>query len=456
MLDMLALALAGLGLALARALRWQFLLRRAALRLPIRPVVAAAIASNLTAGLTPFGAGLLLRPWLVPVSSGLRVPLLLVTLADLGFDAGAILLLQGRVREAGFGAAAMLGAVAVIFLARMSPGGGRRPPALSMGGMSLAWAAGASIAAWAGLRFLLERSAGTLAMPELVASLVPLAAAWSQGGAFVRLLLAVAVVLPGLGALGLILRRRVGAGRRAAADQHEAARHFDDIAEEYLKQWSPELWKTLLERRMSHLTGAVGSPAAAGAGLDLGCGLGLQTLAMREREYAVIGVDPARNLLGFGRSRGAPVVTGSAFALPARAGSLGFVYTIGVLHHLPDPDAQRVAIAEVRRVLRPGGRLVVQETNPVNPLFRFYMGYLFPLLKVIDEGTEWWIHPGSWSGSGLRVERIAYFTFMPDFFPPWLLRWTRPLEAWLERSRLRSYSAHYMVVLTKGNGAGAS
>jgi SAM-dependent methyltransferase len=455
MLDMLALALAGLGLALARALRWQFLLRRAALRLPIRPVVTAAIASNLAAGLTPFGAGLFLRPWLVPVSRGLHLPLLLVTLADLGFDAGAILVLQGRAREAVFGVLAMLGAVAVIFLARIRPGGGRRPPALSMGAMSVVWAAVPSIAAWAVLLFLVARSAGTVPMPDLVAGLVPLAAAWAQGGTPERLLLAAAVILPGLWALGLILRRLLGAGRRAAADQHEAARHFDDIAEDYLKQWSPELWKTLLERRLAHLTAAVGSPGTAGAGLDLGCGLGLQTLAMRERAYAVIGLDPARNLLGYGRSRGAPVVTGSAFALPARAGSLGFVYSIGVLHHLPDPDAQRVAIAEVRRVLRPGGRLVVQETNPVNPLFRFYMGYLFPLLKVIDEGTEWWIHPGSWSASGLRVERIAYFTFVPDFFPPWLLRWTRPLEAWLERSPLRTYSAHYMVVLTR-NGAGAS
>ena len=49
-------------------------------------------------------------------------------------------------------------------------------------------------------------------------------------------------------------------------------------------------------------------------------------------------------------------------------------------------DEARVA-REMARVLKPGGFLVVQETNTNNPLFRFYMGYVFPILSRIDDVT---------------------------------------------------------------------
>jgi len=48
-------------------------------------------------------------------------------------------------------------------------------------------------------------------------------------------------------------------------------------------------------------------------------------------------------------------IQGDAHGLPLRNNSLPFVVTWGVLHHLPDP---RPALAEIRRVLRPGGLLL--------------------------------------------------------------------------------------------------
>jgi SAM-dependent methyltransferase len=121
-----------------------------------------------------------------------------------------------------------------------------------------------------------------------------------------------------------------------------------------------------------------------------------------------------------------------------------------VLHHLPGRDAQEVALREIARVLRAGGTLLVHESNPRNPLFRFYMGYLFPILKSIDEGTEWWIDPRRWERvEGLRLERVRYFTFLPDFTPRLLMRPAVAIERWLERGPTRAYSAHYMVVLRR-------
>src|SRR5205807_6354756 len=99
----------------------------------------------------------------------------------------------------------------------------------------------------------------------------------------------------------------------------------------------------------------------------------------------------------------------------------------------------------------PGGRLLVHESNPRNPLFRFYMGYLFPILKSIDEGTEWWIDPRSWvsSRSELRLEAVRYFTFLPDFTPKRLLGPALALERLLERGPTKPYSAHYLAVVRR-------
>jgi hypothetical protein len=47
------------------------------------------------------------------------------------------------------------------------------------------------------------------------------------------------------------------------------------------------------------------------------------------------------------------------------------------------------------------------------------------------------------------VERIEYFTFLPDFTPRAVLPWALRLERRLERGRWREYSAHYMAVLRR-------
>ncbi len=102
-------------------------------------------------------------------------------------------------------------------------------------------------------------------------------------------------------------------------------------------------------------------------------------------------------------------------------------------------------------MLRPGGVFFLHEINTDNPLFRVYMGYLFPLLCDIDEGTEWWIRPSALpaiAGADWAPD-ADFFTFLPDFTPPKLLHALSGFEAFLERSRLRRWSAHYVARLIK-------
>jgi SAM-dependent methyltransferase len=162
-------------------------------------------------------------------------------------------------------------------------------------------------------------------------------------------------------------------------------------------------------------------------------------------------VDPAINLLQAARKEGAVVAAADAMKLPFADNSIDFVYTIGVLHHLPGREAQEAACREVARVLKPGGRMMIHETNPHNPLFRFYMGYMFPILKTIDDGTEHWLETDRWKNvDGLRMAALTHFTFLPDFVPRALMGPFRAFERFLESSaRARPFSVHYMVTLEK-------
>lgn len=96
--------------------------------------------------------------------------------------------------------------------------------------------------------------------------------------------------------------------------------------------------------------------AAAGAGriLDAGCGEG--ALAGAVRSGRVLGVDRSRTLLARCRC---PAACADVAALPIAAGSMDAVVAINVLYHLREPAA---AVAEARRVLRPGGTFVAATT----------------------------------------------------------------------------------------------
>lgn len=105
--------------------------------------------------------------------------------------------------------------------------------------------------------------------------------------------------------------------------------------------------------------------------LDLGCGTGtLVLMALRRAPGAtVIGVDGDPVMLGIARRKAeregafAPFDEGMAYALPYADESFDVVTATLMLHHLTH-DQQARALAEVRRVLRPSGRLVIADFAP--------------------------------------------------------------------------------------------
>lgn len=94
--------------------------------------------------------------------------------------------------------------------------------------------------------------------------------------------------------------------------------------------------------------------------LDVGCGTGVLTreLGAVVGEGNVCGLDFSASMLGVAREQcpGVEFRQGNAMALPYREGSFDAVLSSFMLMFIPDPVQ---AICEMRRVLRPGGRLVV-------------------------------------------------------------------------------------------------
>ena len=110
----------------------------------------------------------------------------------------------------------------------------------------------------------------------------------------------------------------------------------------------------------------LGRPLRAGERvLDAGCGTGYLAAGLRRArpDVLVVGSDLSAGMLGNARAAGAwPLVQGDAGRLPFGDGSFDVVVARGVLHHLPDVAG---ALAEWRRVLAPGGAVVlVSEPTP--------------------------------------------------------------------------------------------
>ncbi len=143
---------------------------------------------------------------------------------------------------------------------------------------------------------------------------------------------------------------------------------YDQIAPHYAARNS-EMREGLIDLAAQFLE-IMNKPAHV---LDLGCGAGRDMAWLEDHGTYVVGADLSTGMLSHARQlvRG-PLVQADMTSLPFAVGSFNGIWCMASLLHLPKAEAP-VALAEMKRVLLPGGALVLglqegdSESWEVNP-----------------------------------------------------------------------------------------
>jgi SAM-dependent methyltransferase len=132
--------------------------------------------------------------------------------------------------------------------------------------------------------------------------------------------------------------------------------------------------------------------ARPGAVLEVGCGEGeLAERIVRRLGASLVGLDQSERMVELARTRGVDARVGDAQELPFADGSFDVVVAAWMLYHVTDLDK---GLAEIGRVLRPGGRLVAA-TN--------YTDHLQEMFNLV--GAEAWELPFSGENGSAILER---------------------------------------------------
>lgn len=158
--------------------------------------------------------------------------------------------------------------------------------------------------------------------------------------------------------------------------------------------------------------------------LDVGCGSGPLFAALRERGAVVSGCDASAKMVEVARRKlgdGADLrVADLGEPLPYPDGAFDDVVAALVLHYLEDWAAP---LAEIRRVLEPGGRLIMAVNHPILYKMVHPEGDYFAIAKWTDEYAfgvlTYWHRPlhamtDAFTAAGFRTAVISEPPFAPE------------------------------------------
>jgi ubiquinone/menaquinone biosynthesis C-methylase UbiE len=113
--------------------------------------------------------------------------------------------------------------------------------------------------------------------------------------------------------------------------------------------------------------------------IELGCGISEHAALFKNDNFVVL-TDITISLLKRNEP-GCGLMACDAQVLPFRSNSCDFIIYLGILHHLPD---QLASLAEAGRVLKPGGKIFIQEPHRMSVNFFYYYGRRL-FMKVVGE-----------------------------------------------------------------------
>ncbi|HLS34004.1 MAG TPA: class I SAM-dependent methyltransferase, partial [Brevibacterium sp.] len=163
-------------------------------------------------------------------------------------------------------------------------------------------------------------------------------------------------------------------------DPGDVASMFDDVADRY------DLMNDVLSlgqtRRWRRIVADAVDARPGEKVLDLAAGTGTSSVPFAQAGADVIAGDISEGMLAVGRARnpGIRFMVADALDLPFDDGEFDVVTISFGFRNVNDPDR---ALAQMRRVLKPGGRLVICEFSrpvcgPLDTVYREYLMRAFP------------------------------------------------------------------------------
>jgi demethylmenaquinone methyltransferase/2-methoxy-6-polyprenyl-1,4-benzoquinol methylase len=199
---------------------------------------------------------------------------------------------------------------------------------------------------------------------------------------------------------------------RATLDKRpqDVARMFDAVADRYDRMnavmtfGQERRWRRVVAEQLALQPGA--------RVLDLAAGTGASSLPFAAAGASVVACDFSIGMLGVGRREHPQLtfVAGDALRLPFADGAFDAVTISFGLRNVADVGA---ALGELRRVTRPGGRLVVLETSqPPRPLLRagnrFYTDRVMPrIARLFSSDPSSYAYLAESAGSWLDQHALA-------------------------------------------------
>lgn len=221
------------------------------------------------------------------------------------------------------------------------------------------------------------------------------------------------------------------------------ARFYDEMADDYHLIYAD--WAASVRRQGGALDALVGQEGALV--LDCSCGIGTQAIGLALRGHRVLGTDLSVRAAARARREAArlgltlPTAGADMRQLPFPSGRFDAVVCAdnALPHLLTEPDV-RAALTEMRRVLRPGGRLLVS-ARPYDELLRERPVSTPPQVHGSADGTgrsitfQLW----HWHDDGEHYD-LELFRLLPEQ-GEWRVRVHRATYWALGRTRLAGFAA---------------
>lgn len=141
--------------------------------------------------------------------------------------------------------------------------------------------------------------------------------------------------------------------------------------------------------------------------LDLGCGNGRYFEYLKDKKVNYFGVDNSEKLIGIAKNRypGVHFQVADVLNLPFLDNFFDKVISIATFHHIPSEKFRKNFLNEAKRVLKPGGILILTVWN-FKEFKEFFIYFKFIILKLFGSKLDFGDFLEPWGKKAVR-----YFHF---------------------------------------------